>query len=60
MRRFLTTYPPDPLPLLREGGRKGREGVKPPLKGLSLLKRRVKRGKLKRLFPLGGEKNEGS
>jgi hypothetical protein len=25
------TYPPDPLPLLREGGVKVREGAKPPL-----------------------------
>jgi len=30
----LGTYPPDPLPLVREGGVKVREGASPPLKNL--------------------------
>jgi len=33
----LATYPPDPLPLIREGGSIGREGLSPSLKSLPPL-----------------------
>ena len=34
---LFVTYPPDPLPLLREGGSKEREGLRPSLKSLPPL-----------------------
>jgi hypothetical protein len=34
---YLATYPPDPLPLIREGGVWVREGLRPSLKSLPPL-----------------------
>jgi len=45
----LATYPPDPLPLIREGGSIGREGLRPCLKSLPPLlpkERGIKRVRL--------------
>jgi len=53
-RECLATYPPDPLPLIREGGSEVGEGLRPSLKSLPplLLRSRYYKESLREAKPL--------